>query len=99
MAVGAHGVISVASNLVPGEVTEMVKRVTAGDFAGGLAIHRRLYPLFKDLLSLGTNPVPIKTALSLVGAVTPEIRLPLCPMDKGDAAKLRATLEHLDILR
>jgi 4-hydroxy-tetrahydrodipicolinate synthase len=98
MAVGAHGVISVASNLVPGPVSQMVRKIAAGDFAAGLALHRQLYPLFKDLLSLGTNPVPIKTALALTGAVTPELRLPLCPMDDTNTAKLQATLDQLDLL-
>lgn len=98
MSVGAHGVVSVASNLVPREVSDMVNKAAAGDFAGGLAIHRRLHSLFKDLLSLGTNPVPIKTALGLAGIISPGLRLPLCPMDEAHTARLRSTLEELDLL-
>jgi 4-hydroxy-tetrahydrodipicolinate synthase len=77
MAVGARGVISVASNLLPGPVTELTHRVLAGDFAGAQAAHSRLYPLFKALF-VETNPIPIKAALAAHGQIAEEYRLPMC---------------------
>ena len=79
MAVGAEGVISVASNLVPREMSRMVQYFREGKQPQALAIHERLYPLFKALF-LETNPVPIKTAMALAGKLTLELRLPLVPM-------------------
>jgi 4-hydroxy-tetrahydrodipicolinate synthase len=96
MAAGAGGVISVASNLVPGEIVQMVKLCAEGDMAGAAKIHRRLYPLFRDLF-IEPNPVPVKTALGWAGRISPEVRLPLCEMAEVNAAKLRATLEALGL--
>jgi len=97
MASGAAGVISVASNIVPAEVSRMVRAFLDGDTASAQAIHRRLYPLFKDLF-IEPNPVPIKQALAWAGRMTPEVRLPLCEMSDGNARRLRATLEALQII-
>jgi 4-hydroxy-tetrahydrodipicolinate synthase len=80
MSVGARGVVSVASNLVPQEISRMVKAALANDFAGALKIHRRLFPLFKGLF-IEPNPVPIKAALAHAGIISSaEVRSPLCEM-------------------
>jgi len=97
MASGAVGVISVASNIVPGEIVRMVRAAEAGRIDEAREIHFRHYQLFKDLF-LETNPVPIKTALAFAGRISPELRLPLCEMSAANQAKLKATLSRLDLL-
>ncbi len=97
MAAGGHGVISVASNLIPSEVANLVNAYAAGNSTEALAIHERLYPLFKDLF-IEPNPVPIKTALSWAGHMSPDVRLPLCGMAEANANRLRGTLRSLDLL-
>lgn len=96
LAAGAVGVISVASNYIPAEVASLVRSWHQGQFAEAAAIHRRLYPLFKDLF-IEPNPVPVKYALSLRGVMTPDVRLPLCEMTPSHQDKLRATLEALGL--
>lgn len=94
LSVGAVGVISVASNLFPGEVSQMVKLWLGGDTRGALAIHQKFYPLFKDLF-IEPNPVPVKFALSLRGKIAPDVRLPLCGMSAANAARIEKILEAL----
>ncbi len=91
MSIGAVGVISVLSNLVPAEVKRLTHAALTGDWPTAQAAHRTLYPLGKALLSLDTNPVPIKTALALRGVCSAELRLPLCPL----APDKRTALERL----
>ncbi len=98
MALGGVGVISVASNLVPGEVSEMVMAALAGDWAGARTAHERLYPLFKDLLSIDVNPVPIKTALALRGLIQPEFRLPLCEASDAAVQTVKELMARLGLL-
>ena len=92
MSVGAIGVISVATNLIPAEVSKMVRHQLAGESAPALSIHRKFYPLFKDLF-IEPNPVPVKFALARGGHMTPDVRLPLCEMSPTNAEKLLATLQ------
>ena len=92
MAVGAEGVISVASNLLPRDLVRLTHLALAGDYRRAARLHRRLYPLFKALF-LETNPVPIKAALAAVGRISsPEVRLPLCEMSAANFASLNQTL-------
>lgn len=93
LSAGAVGVISVASNLIPAEVSELVRAWQAGDPRRAAAIHARLYPVFKDLF-IEPNPVPIKFALSLRGWTTPEVRLPLCEMTLPSQNRLTKTLRE-----
>jgi len=97
MASGAVGVISVASNIAPREVGDLVRLFENGKIAEARALHLKLYPLFKDLF-LESNPTPIKAALSWAGRMAADVRLPLCAMSEGNAAKLRATLESLNLI-
>src|SRR5437868_9471960 len=92
MAVGAAGVVSVASNLFPSDVCALVRACESGDLKSAEKLHRQLLPLFKDLF-IEPNPVPVKTALGWRGAISPEVRLPLCEMGEANQACLRKTLE------
>jgi 4-hydroxy-tetrahydrodipicolinate synthase len=95
MAVGAAGVVSVASNLLPLEVSALVIAYERGDVADAEKLHRRLFPLFKDLF-IEPNPVPVKTALGWRGLMSSECRLPLCEMTAATQTRLRKTLEAFE---
>ncbi|MEO7933736.1 MAG: 4-hydroxy-tetrahydrodipicolinate synthase [Chthoniobacterales bacterium] len=97
LSVGAVGVVSVASNIIPGEVAKMVAAYRAGRTAEALALHRFYAPLFKNLF-IEPNPVPTKTALQWMGKMTAEVRLPLCEMAPATAKVLRDTLEKLQLV-
>lgn len=98
MAVGAHGVVSVASNVVPKEVSQMVRAFATGKADAALKLHNRLYPLFKDLF-IETNPVPVKAALAMLGVCEEEYRLPLVPMTAKNREILKATLKSCGVLK
>jgi 4-hydroxy-tetrahydrodipicolinate synthase len=99
MAAGAVGVISVASNLIPREVGQLVRAFLEGDAVAARNLHFRYYSLFKDLF-IEPNPVPVKTALAWAGIIAkPDVRLPLCEMSVANAGKLRATLENFSLLK
>ena len=95
MSVGAVGVVSVASNLLPAEVSALVRAFDNGDAQTALRMHQRLLGLFKDLF-IEPNPVPVKTALSWRGLMSSEVRLPLCEMSEANATRLRATLDAFE---
>ncbi|HRT58899.1 MAG TPA: 4-hydroxy-tetrahydrodipicolinate synthase [Candidatus Paceibacterota bacterium] len=98
MAVGAQGVISVASNVIPRQVAQMVRAFARGDLRGAMNLHRKYYPLFKDLF-IETNPVPVKAALAMMGLIQEEYRLPLVPMNPKNRQVLQATLQACGVLR
>ncbi|MEI7807886.1 MAG: 4-hydroxy-tetrahydrodipicolinate synthase [Verrucomicrobiota bacterium] len=98
MSVGAQGVISVASNVIPREVSRMVNAFARGDVKQAAQLHAKFYPVFKDLF-LETNPVPVKAALAMLGVVAEEYRLPLVAMSAANRAKLKATLKACGILK
>jgi 4-hydroxy-tetrahydrodipicolinate synthase len=98
MSVGAHGVVSVASNVIPREVADMVRAFAAGKVAAAQRLHDRFYPLFKDLF-IETNPIPVKAALAMLGLVDEEFRLPLVPMNPRNRETLRATLKACGVLK
>jgi 4-hydroxy-tetrahydrodipicolinate synthase len=95
MSVGALGVVSVASNLFPAEVCALVRAYECGDTKLALRLHRKMFPLFKDLF-IEPNPVPVKTALGWRGAMSGQVRLPLCEMNEANQARLRTTLEEFE---
>ena len=97
LSAGAVGVISVASNVIPREVGDLVKAALAGDFAEARRLHFHWYSLFKDLF-IEPNPVPTKHTLALQGKMRRDVRLPLCEMSPAMAAKLEATLKKLNLL-
>lgn len=98
MSVGAKGVISVASNVVPKEVANMVRAFAAGKADAALKLHTKFFPLFKDLF-LETNPIPVKTALAMLGQMEEEVRLPLVGMSLRNREALKATLKRCGILK
>jgi 4-hydroxy-tetrahydrodipicolinate synthase len=96
MAVGGKGVISVVSNIVPGEVARCVRSFREGDVAGSRAIAQRLRPLI-DACFLESSPGPVKAALAMLGRLAPEIRLPLVMPTEATQARMRAVLGELKI--
>jgi 4-hydroxy-tetrahydrodipicolinate synthase len=97
MAVGAVGVVSVASNVIPKQITDMVNAFLAGRSADALKVHLRYFQLFKDLF-IESNPIPVKTALYLMGMIENEFRLPMCEIAKGNQSKLHETLAALKLV-
>ena len=97
IAVGASGVISVASNVIPREMGDMVRLALSGDFVGARAIHTKYYRLFRDLF-IDVNPVMAKEALALMGKIEPVFRLPLCETDAGKREQLRKTLAGVGLI-
>jgi len=98
MAVGARGVISVASNIIPKQVGDMVRSFANGDMKNAQKLHARYYPVFKDLF-IETNPVPAKAALAMMGLMSDEVRLPLVPMADANRTRLARTLKACAVLK
>jgi 4-hydroxy-tetrahydrodipicolinate synthase len=97
MALGASGVISVASNLMPKEVCQMTHAALEGNWDEARQIHYRLMPLFTNLF-IETNPIPVKTAVGMMGMPAGPFRLPLCEMEPANHEILRKTLADLGLL-
>jgi 4-hydroxy-tetrahydrodipicolinate synthase len=98
MSVGARGVVSVASNAVPDRVLEVVNAALRGDFKTARGAHLCYHQLFTTLLSLDTNPLPIKTALALMGHMEESFRLPMCPMTEAKKQRLKDVLTKNGVL-
>jgi 4-hydroxy-tetrahydrodipicolinate synthase len=98
ISVGAKGVISVASNAFPERVVAIVAAALAGDFAEARKLHLKNHSLFSALLCMEVNPLPIKTALALMGQVEEVFRLPLCQMTPENRGRLAALLEKEGVL-
>ena len=98
MAVGAQGVISVASNIIPRPMAKMVNAYASGKTAAALKLHQKYYPMFKGLF-IETNPVPAKAALAMLGKCAEEYRLPLCKMSAANRAQLAKTLKACGVLK
>lgn len=97
ISVGAEGVISVASNVIPREMGEMIRLALAGDFVKARAYHAKYYPLFHNLF-IDVNPVMVKEALWLMGRIERFFRLPLCETSEKNVEILRGTLAQLDLV-
>ncbi|MBP5790671.1 MAG: 4-hydroxy-tetrahydrodipicolinate synthase, partial [Kiritimatiellae bacterium] len=97
ISVGAEGVISVASNVIPREMSSMVRSALSGDFNGARDIHAKYYRLFRDLF-IDTNPVMVKEALWLMGKTERIFRLPLCETTDANLDRLRSTLSALALV-
>ena len=98
MAVGATGVISVATNIIPRQVRQMVDAALANDFAAARQIHLRHLELFKSLFIEG-NPMGIKTAMAVLGRDTGEMRLPLCEVSAGTRMAVKTALFNAGLLQ
>lgn len=97
MSLGACGVVSVASNLIPKVMVDLVAAANEGRYGDALALHRQFYPLFSAFLKLDTNPVPIKAALSLKGLCAPDLRLPMVSMPEEKLAELKGIMDSLGL--
>ena len=98
MACGASGLVSVTSNRVPGIMNSIVKAGLNQDMGEMLSLQKKFYPLMKGLMTLDSNPVPIKAALAMRGDIQPGIRLPLVPLAEEKEAQLSALLQRFNIL-
>jgi 4-hydroxy-tetrahydrodipicolinate synthase len=98
-AVGGKGVISVVANIIPADVKAMTDLILEGNFTEARKWHHKLFPLSKNMLSLATNPIPIKAAMAMLGMASEEMRLPLVPMDEGKNSALRQILKSYGLLQ
>lgn len=97
MALGGRGMISVASNEIPAEMAHIAKLANANDFAAARELHNRWFPLM-EVNFIETNPIPVKSALALMGLCEPVFRLPLVPPKSENLAKIRNVLESTGLL-
>jgi 4-hydroxy-tetrahydrodipicolinate synthase len=98
MAVGAQGVVSVASNIIPREIAHMVNTFAAGKIDAAQRLHHKFFPLFKALF-IETNPIPVKAALALLGEIEEEYRLPLVRMSAKNREALKAVMQQCGVLK
>jgi 4-hydroxy-tetrahydrodipicolinate synthase len=97
MCVGGLGVISVVSNPVPGDMAGMCNAFFKGDLEGAKKLHYKMWPL-TEAMFIETNPVPVKTAMKLLGKITGEVRQPLCPMSPANEDKLRQVMQKYGLI-
>ena len=96
--VGGKGVISVVANIVPTDVKAMTDLILEGDFVSALKWHKKLFALSKGLLTLATNPIPIKAAMAMLNMASEELRLPMTPLEEDKKAILQQTLKEYGLL-
>jgi 4-hydroxy-tetrahydrodipicolinate synthase len=97
MALGGRGVISVAANEIPGEMTQLAQCCLRGDFDGARRIQARYLPLM-NVNFVESNPIPVKAAMGRMGLLDPVFRLPLCPPSAASLAKIEKVLESIGLL-
>ena len=96
--VGGKGVISVVANIVPADVKAMTDLILEGDFVSARKWHRKLFTLSKSMLSLSTNPIPIKAAMAMLNMASDEMRLPMTELEPDKAETLRKALKDYGLL-
>ena len=97
ISVGAKGVISVASNVIPKEMSDFIRTALAGNMAAARAAHEKYYNLFHDLF-IDTNPIMVKEALVMMGRICPGFRLPLCETTDANREQMAKTLTAIGVL-
>jgi 4-hydroxy-tetrahydrodipicolinate synthase len=97
LAVGGRGVISVVANLVPRDVADLTHAFMGGDWKRAREIHFKLFPLCQAMF-YETNPIPVKTAMALLGMIGGELRLPLCPMSEPNLNRLKAAVRAYGLI-
>ena len=97
MAVGGKGVISVVANIVPRDVADLTRAFLSGDWKRARELHLKLFPLCQAMFC-ETNPIPVKTAMALMGMINGELRLPLCPMSEANLSKLKAAMRAYGLI-
>ena len=98
MALGGSGSVSVVGNIIPQDVRAMTAAWREGNIAEAQRWHHKLFPLCRDMLSLATNPIPLKAAMQLLGRDSGEVRLPMTPLQSNEIEKLKATLQRYGLL-
>ena len=98
LAVGGKGVISVLANILPAEMSTLVKEYLRGNVNKAREIHYRLYPLMK-VLFIETNPIPIKTSMAMMGMIEEELRLPMAPMEEGNRNRLEKVMQEYGLIK
>lgn len=98
LSIGGTGIISVVANIVPKDVADLVSAFERGDITGARELHYKLLPLIKAVF-LETNPIPIKTAMGLLGMCEPDLRLPMCSMSEANLEKLKKALKDFGLLK
>jgi 4-hydroxy-tetrahydrodipicolinate synthase len=96
--VGGKGVISVVANIVPADVKAMTDLILEGDLIAARAWHKKLFKLSKSLLSMSTNPIPIKAAMNMLGMCSEEMRLPMVPLEESQKVKLKKYLQDYGLI-
>jgi len=96
--VGGKGVISVVANIVPADVKAMTDLILQGDFVSARRWHKKLFAMSKSLLSMATNPIPIKAAMAMLNMASDELRLPMVPLDDSKQDTLRRILADYGLL-
>ncbi|MFH1783183.1 MAG: 4-hydroxy-tetrahydrodipicolinate synthase [Candidatus Omnitrophota bacterium] len=98
LSIGGTGVISVVSNIVPRDVSDMVEKFLKGDVEGARKLHYKLLPLINAMF-IETNPIPVKTSMALMGLIDEaNLRLPMCNMSEGNLAILKKALKDYGLL-
>jgi len=98
LALGGGGVVSVVGNIVPQDVRALLNAFAADDLAKAQVMHHKLFKLCRNLLGLATNPIPIKTAVELLGRGSSEMRLPMTPLENNLKNQLADTLRDYGLL-
>lgn len=98
MSIGGRGVVSVVGNIVPKDMMALVAAFDKGSIAEAQKWHRKLFPLCRDMLSVATNPIPLKAAMKMLGRGTGELRLPMCALDSAGETRVRQTLTAYGLL-
>ena len=96
--VGGKGVISVVANIVPTDVKAMTDLILEGDFVSALKWHKKLFALSKGMLTLATNPIPVKAAMAILNMASEELRLPMTPLEEDKKIALKKTLADYGLL-
>jgi 4-hydroxy-tetrahydrodipicolinate synthase len=96
--VGGKGVISVVANIVPADVKAMTDLILEGDLVSARQWHKKLFTLCKSMLTLATNPIPIKAAMAILNMCSDELRLPMTPLEENKKAVLEQTLKDYGLL-
>ncbi|GJQ23548.1 MAG: 4-hydroxy-tetrahydrodipicolinate synthase [Planctomycetia bacterium] len=97
MSVGGRGVISVVANVVPADTAALTRYCLEGNFDAARKCHFKLFPLCKSMF-IETNPIPVKTAMRMLGRLNGEMRLPLCDMTKEHESQLMGTLKNYGLI-
>ena len=98
LALGGKGVISVVANIVPKDTADMIQAWEDGDVERARTLFYKLLPLCQAMF-YETNPIPVKTALAMMGKISEEMRLPLCPMSQANREKLEKALRDYGLIQ